>query len=278
MYTHSTGLRATVLGAAVLAGACVSGGGPPSSVMIAPESTWRTLNRPRPQPLADAPRISVTELAVIVEGWPGESAVPPSLGLQELVAAGLIRRRDVEFVERRRFVAAVEREARGLPPLPHSPPPGVSPGAEFQLAGSWIPAGDSATLALRLVDVETGGVVTAWRVTTPQGVDPTGLARVVVGSTVTALRGLGRLAVWSDPLQSRVDPAPSTVTPSGVTAEAVAAFFRGIAAEDRFDWEAARRAFQRAMEIEGDAFFEPDVALGRVARLRAGGTLGAGDD
>jgi hypothetical protein len=51
-----------------------------------------------------------------------------------------------------------------------------------------------------------------------------------------------------------------------------------VEAEDWFDWEAARRAYQGAMEIAGTAFFEPDVALARLARLRAGGTLGASDD
>jgi hypothetical protein len=55
----------------------------------------------------------------------------------------------------------------------------------------------------------------------------------------------------------------------------VEAFARGVAAEDVFDWEAARRAYQRARQLGGQGFFEPDVALARVARLRAGGTLGA---
>ena len=275
----SAGLRTMVLLPVVVASACVAGGGPPSAVVVAPESVWQRLNRPRPQPLADAPRISVAELVLHGSAWPGESAVSPSIGLQELVAAELIRRHDVQFVERRRFTAAVEREAQGLPRLRNSPPTGVSLGAELQLAGSWIPTGDSATLDLRLVDVETSAVVAGWRTTTPQGIDPTSVARTIVGSTVSALRGLGRVPVWSDPLVSDVvDPAPTTFTPSGVPAEAVAAFFRGVEAEDRFDWEEARRGYQEATEIAASAFFEPDVALARVARLRAGGTLGASDD
>ena len=195
------------------------------------------------------------------------------------MAAGLIRRRDIQFVERRRFAAAVEREAQGRPRLRNSPPTGVSFGAELQLAGSWIPTGDSATLDLRLIDVETSGVVAGWRTTIPQGIDPTSAARTIVGSTVSALRGLGRVPVWSDPLVSdAVDPAPTTFTPSGVPAEAAVAFFRGVEAEDRFDWEEARRGYQEAMEIAASVFFEPEVALARVARTRAGGTLGASDD
>ncbi len=273
------GLRAVALLSTVVAGACVSGGGPPSSVAVAPESVWLSLNRPRPQPLAAAARVSVTGLVLLGAARPDASAVSPSVGLQELVVAGLIRRRDVQFVERRKFTAAVERETQGLPPLPNSPSVGVSPGAELQLAGSWIAAGDSATLDLRLVDVEPSAVVSAWRTTTPQGIDPTSLARTIVGSTISTLQEMGRAPPWTDPLSSTlVDPAPTTFTPSGVPADAVAAFFRGVEAEDRFDWETARRAYQEAMEISGDAFFEPGMALARVARLRAGGTLGASED
>ncbi len=277
--TIASALRALVLSSLVLTVGCASGGGPPSSVLVAPESVWRNLAQPRAQPLADAPRISVTDVIVIGGVWPGASAVSASLGLQELVAAGLIRRRDVQFVERRRFAAAVEREASGLPPLRNSPRTGVSPGAQLQLAGSWIPAGDSATLDLRLVDVETSAVVTAWRTTTPQDIDPTSVARTIVGSMISALNALGRIPSWSDPLASAtVHPAPTAFTPSGVSTEAVAAFFRGIEAEDRFDWEAARRAYQMATELSGTAFFESDAALARVARLRAGGALGASED
>ena len=278
----SEGLRSIVLlsvvVAGLVAGACVSGGGPPSSVVVAPESVWQRLNRPRPQPLSDAPRIIVAELVLLGSVWPGEYALSPSIGLGELVAAGLIRRRDVQFVERRRFAAAVAREAQGLPRPRNAPRTGVSPGAELQLAGSWIPAGDSATLDLRLVDVETSAVVAGWRTTTPRGIDPTAVARTIVGSTVSALRGLGRVPVWSDPLEGdALDPAPTAFTLSGVVAEAVAAFFRGVEAEDRFQWEQARRGYQGAMEMGGSSFFEPDVALARVARLRAGGALGASD-
>jgi hypothetical protein len=264
--------------AAALAGGCVAGGGAPSSTPIAPESVWRVLNQPRPELLASAPRVSVTELILLDPTWAPESPVTSSIGLHELVAAGLIRRRDVQFVERRRFVAAVGRETQGLPRLRNSSAPGISPGAELQLAGSWTPSGDAATLDLRLVVVETGAALAGWRTTTPQGVDPTSVARAIVGSTVSALRGLKRLPLWDDPLANGAwDPAPQTYTPSGVSDEAVQAFFRGVQAEDRFDWEGARRAYQEAMEMSDDSFFEPDVALARVARLRAGGTLGGSE-
>ncbi len=273
------GLFAVLLGSSILTTACVSGGGPPSSMVVAPESVWQSLRRPRPQPLATAPRISVGEVILVGGAWPEESAVSHTIGLQELVAAGLIRRRDVQFVERRRFSAAVEREARGLPPLRNSPAPGVSPGAQLQLAGSWIPSGGSAILDLRLIDVETSAIVAAWRTTTPQAVDPTAVARTIVGSTISALQELGRVPAWTDPLASAsIAPSPTEYTPSGISTQAVAAFLRGVAAEDRFDWETARRAYQQAIESAGAGFFEPDLALARVARLRAGGTLGASDD
>lgn len=274
----ANGRRAMILLTVAVASACAVGGGPPSSLMVAPESVWLGLAQPRPEPLDSAPRVSVVELILLESAGIEDGAVPSSIGLQELVAAGLLRRRDVQFVERRRFVAAVERETRGLPRLRNSPAPGVSPGAELQLAGSWIPAGDSATLDLRLVTVETGAVLAGWRTTTPLGVDPTSVARTIVGSMISALDGLGRIPLWTDPLVSAAfEPAPTTYSPSGVPDEAVAAFFRGVEAEDRFDWEAARRAYQEAMEMSSDGFFEPHMALARVARLRAGGTLGGSD-
>lgn len=256
-----------------------AGGAPlkPSSLARAPEAMWQRLHRPRPAALSGAVRLSVSELTVLADLWPGD-VLPADVGLHELVAAGLIRRRDVRFVERRRFARAAEREASGLPAPKNAPPTGVSAGAQLLLTGSWIPTGDSATLDLRLVDAETSAVLAAWRTTTVGGSDPAGVARTVVGSTIAALRGIGRLPAWNDPLAtSTLEPAPDVFRPSGVPAEAAAAFFRGVAAEDRFEWEAARRGYQAAAELAGTSFFEPDVALARVARLRAGGSLGVSD-
>ena len=147
----ATGLRAVVLLTAVLVQACVSGGGPPSSVGIAPESVWLSLNRPRPEPLASAPRVSVTDLILVGTELLGESAVSPSIGLQELVAAGLIRRRDVRFVERRRFVAAVEREARRCSQVPNADSPlKVGNFCQARMKTFWVRSSATSSPAMRL--------------------------------------------------------------------------------------------------------------------------------
>jgi hypothetical protein len=269
-----TSRTATVLVLVTIAG-CTSSGPPPSSIPIAPERVWRTLERPRPESLASAARVSVSEIVVLTEAWSIEAPISVDLGLAELIAAGMMRRRDVHYVERRRFSAAVDRERRGLAQPMNAPPIGTSPGAEYVLAGVWIAIGDSATLALRLVDVETSAVVTSWRTRTPLDADPAGLARTAIGSSLAALADLGRHPAWTDPLGSPA--APRLFLPSGVPEAAIEAFFRGVNAEDRFDWEEARRGYQLAQEIAGDDFFEPGVALARVARQRAGGSLGASD-
>ncbi len=96
------GLFAVLLGSSILTTACVSGGGPPSSMVVAPESVWQSLRRPRPQPLATAPRISVGEVILVGGAWPEESAVSHTIGLQELVAATGRSVRGTEEVLRRR--------------------------------------------------------------------------------------------------------------------------------------------------------------------------------
>ena len=253
----------------VLAGC---GAGPsPSSMAVAPESVWNDLERPRPPALDGAVRVGVSEIVVLTDAWSGSERVSSSLGLQELVAAGLLRRRDVRYVERRRFAAAVERERQGLPRPPGAPPAGNSIGAEMLLTGTWADTGDSATLALRLVDAESGDLIEAWRTETPQDADPASVARRVVGSLLERLDELDRLPSWDDPI---ADAAPGVWTDSGVPVGAAMAFFRGLAAEERWEWEAARQAYQRALEV-APGFFEAEAALARTARLRAGGTLGS---
>ena len=148
---------------------------------------------------------------------------------------------------------------------------------EFVLTGSWIPAGDSAALDLRLVEAESGEIVRSWRTLTPRQADPTSLARLVVGSTIEKLRELRRLPAWTDPLAGDVASAPAAYIASLVSLEAAADFVVGVAAEDRYDWEGARRGYQSALETAGPTFLEADVALARVARLRAGGTLGGSE-
>jgi hypothetical protein len=245
--------------------ACASGGASaPPAPAAASDAEWQALLAPRPAALAGAPRVAIGTLTV------GEG---DAVLLTELIAAGLLRRPDLQFVERRRFAEAAERERRGLPRPPGAPPVGTSPAAELLLTGTLSPTlGDSAYFDLRLIDPATGGARTAWRVGVPRGADPTALARRVTGSLVAALATLGSLPAWNDPV---ADAAPRAWRGSGVSAAAADSFARGVAAEDAYDWEAARRAYQRARQLGGDGFFEPAVALARVARLRAGGTLGA---
>jgi hypothetical protein len=269
--------RIAATAAAVLVAACAGGPPPSSSVPVASETQWQALERPRVERLAEAPRVTVAEMILFEYAWVRDGDVSASLGLQELISAGLLRRADVDFVERRRFAEAVERRRQGLPRRRNAPPIGTSPGAEFILTGSWIPAGDSAALDLRLVEAESGGVARSWRTLTPRQADPTSLARLVVGSTIERLRELGRLPAWTDPRAADVAPAPVTYVASLVSLEAAVAFVAGVAAEERYDWEAARRGYQFALETAGPTFLEADEALARVARLRAGGTLGGSE-
>jgi hypothetical protein len=48
----------------------------------------------------------------------------------------------------------------------------------------------------------------------------------------------------------------------------------GLEAEERWDWEGARRGYQAALAA-APGFLEAEAALARAARLRNGGTLGA---
>ncbi|GMR13503.1 MAG: hypothetical protein BMS9Abin29_1713 [Gemmatimonadota bacterium] len=274
---QQTGGTLAAVAVALLLAACAGGPSPSSSGPVASDSQWAALERPRVERLADAPRVTVAEMILFEDAWVHGGDVSAALGLQELISAGLLRRADIDFVERRRFAEAVDRRRRGLPPRRNAPPIGTSRGAEFVLTGSWIPAGDSAALDLRLVETESGGIVRSWRTLTPRQADPTSLARLVVGTTIESLRDLGRLPAWTDPLAADVIPAPATYVASRVNLEAAAAFVAGLAAEDRYDWERARRGYQSAIEIAGPAFFEADEALARVARLRAGGTLGGSE-
>jgi len=238
----------------------------------ASEAEWRALAQPSPVPLDGAARISLAEVDLIADDpWGLSSPVSVSLGLSELVAAGLVRRRDVQFVERRRFAAAAEAERRGTARR-GAPPAGVSPGPELRLGVRWASFGlATAYLEMRLTDSESGSVVSTWRTETPSDPDPAGLARVIVGSLLGGLEDLGRLPAWTDLL---ADAAPRSFTSTAVPSTAVESFLSGLAAEERWDWEGARRGYQAALAVDG-AFFEASAALARTARLRLGGTLGA---
>ena len=271
------GARATLMAAAAVVTTACAGGSLPSRTPIASESQWRALHRPRVERLATAPRVTVSEMILLADAWSIDGGVPSALGLQELISAGLLRRADVDFVERRRYSEAVERRRLGRPRRRNAPPIGTSPGAEFILTGSWIPTGDSASLDLRLVRAESGETAGSWRAMTPRQADATSVARLAVSSTLMKLREWGLLPPWTDTRADDLTPISDTYVPSTVSPEAVAAFVAGVAAEDRYDWEGARRGYQAALESAGPSFVEADEALARVARLRAGGTLGGSE-
>lgn len=269
------GLSGTLLLALFVAGCGGgSGPGPAASGARTPEAVWDGLYQPRPEPLTGAPRVTVSEILLLNDPWQMATPIPTALGIQEILSADLLRRRDVQFVERRRFSQAAERERRGQAQPRGAPPVGTSPGAELALSGSWAAMGqDSAYLDVRMVNQETGQVAASFRRATPADADPVALARQITSGLLATLADMDRLPEWRDP---EAGAAPGTYRPSGIPMSAVAAFFRGVAAEDDYQWEGAREAYQEALDQSGGSFLEARVALARVARLRAGGSLGAG--
>jgi hypothetical protein len=262
----------------LMASAC-GGGGRGAVPAAAPgpvsDAVWRSLATPRPTPLPGAVRVAVGRVRILGNGTLGlTSAVDLDLTMSELVAAGLLRRRDVQFVERRRFVAAVEAERAGRPRTPGAPAAGVSEGAQLVASATWSSVGlDSAYLEVALVDAESGRMAGARRSATPNGADPAAIARDVVASVLSILDELGRRPAWDDPEPSA---APPTYRPSGVPLAALDAFMNGVAAEARWNWDGARVGYATAMKAGGPGFVEAAAALARAARLRQGGTLGAG--
>jgi hypothetical protein len=201
--------------------------------------------------------------------WPSSSSVSAELGLSELVIAGLLRRSDVELVERRRFGAAAEAERLGRPRPRGAPAVGVSPGADLMASAVWLPLGaEQASVEVRLTDAATGAVRGARRVTLPREADMVGSARAIVAATLESLREMDRLPDWDDPIP---EAAPDTYRRSGIGDEALQRFLSGLAAEEQWNWEEARRSYQAAAT---GGFVEAEAALARTARLRAGGTLG----
>lgn len=273
---HASPLPAVVAAAALLS-ACGGPGASPSSAppARASDAEWQALAAPRPAPLPGAPTVALGPVQVLGElAWPTPAAVEAELGVTELAAAGLLGRRDVRFVERRRFAAAAEAERRGQPRPPGAPAAGTSPGARFVAAATWTSTGlDSARVDVRLTDPGTGAVVAAWRGSAPAGTDPVAVARAVTAGVLAALDEAGVRPAGAGPA------AEAAATPrgvSGVGAGALAAFLQGLAAEERWNWEEARMGYQRALAAGGDAFPEAAAALARAARLRNGGTLGEG--
>ncbi len=252
-----------------LVSACATGG--PPSTPPATEAEWRVLASPRPSPLPGAPRLALTGVELLAAPpWSIESPLPLSLGVSELVVAGLLRRADVRLIERRRFSAAVEAERGGGTRPRGAPAAGVSEGAELAATVVWAPvAAGQASLEIRLADAATGAVRRTRRVLVPGDADPVALARQAVAGILAALTELGRLPAWSDPVPAA---APAAFAESGVPLRAVEAFLAGLAAEESWRWEPARESYLAAAGSEG--FVEAQAALARTARLRLGGTLG----
>jgi hypothetical protein len=263
--------RLILLGTVGLA-ACAGGGGTaPPAPGAASDAQWRQLATPRPTPLQGAPRIALSGVELTsVPSWGFASPVPLGLGVTELVAAGLLRRADVHFVERRRFAAAADAERAGRARPPAAPPVGTSAGAELVATVVVAPLNDQQTsVEVRLADAATGAVRATTRRLVPSDVDAVALARQAVTGILGAVSTLGRLPSWNDPSPSA---APSSYVASGIAAVAVESFFTGLAAEEAWAWERARVAYQAAAESGG--FVEAEAALARTARLRNGGTLG----
>lgn len=256
--------------AAGVAVGCASGG-PVVSSPPATEAEWRTLAAPRPEPVPGAVRLSLTGVELVGDpGWSLAAPVPTSLAVSELVVAGLLRRADVRFVERRRFAAAAEAERSGTRRPAGAPAAGISAGAELVASVVWVPlAAGQASLEVRLADATRGEVVATRRVLLPSEADPVGVARQAVAALLASLDELGRRPAWTDPIAGA---APSSFVPSGVSPRALEDFAAGLAAEESWRWERAREAYQAAARSVG--FFEASTALARTARLRLGGTLG----
>ena len=267
----------TALAILLALSACSSGSGPTSgpapAAAEASEAEWQALAVRRTESLPGAARISVGEITLLGDPWELQTTVDLDLAISELIVAGLLRRADVELVERRRFAVAAEAERRGQTRSGAAPAAGVSPGAEFVLSGTWSSIGlDSAYLDLRLTHAEGGSVATSWRTATANDADPTGLTRTVIGSLLGALDQMGRRPAWNDP---QGGTAPASYNGTGISGRSVEAFLRGLAAEDQWKWEDARRGYRSALADGGTAFVEAAAALARTARLRNGGTLGA---
>ena len=258
------GIVLSVLVTSTLA-AAACGGRATGGSDVATDAEWRALRAPRPEPLPAAPRVAVGEVQILGSAPRVHGGVSTPLAVAELVSAGLLRRRDVTFVERRRFAAAVEAERAGRRP-PGQPPAGVSRSADFQLVAVWIPAAAGAAVDVRLVRLEDGEVVRAGRRALAADGGPVRLARGIVAEGIGVLDALGRRPAWDDPLGDA-----NYLASDGVGPDALERFLDGLAAEELWRWEEARRGYQAA--AADASFFEARAALARTARLRLGGTL-----
>ena len=236
-----------------------------SVVAPATEAEWRELRTPRPAPLPGAARVTITSVEMLgAYPWAYAGTVGADLGIAELAVAGLLRRRDVHFVERRRFATAALAERNGLPRPAGRPVVGVSVGAELSAMAVYAPLTDEfASLEVRVTDMETGVVAGTTRVTVPAEADPVVAGRALVSGVLEILDDLERLPEWDDPIAN-------AARDHRVAPEAIASFLQGLSLEEVWRWEDARRAYQSATLSD---FPEASAALARIARLRLGGTL-----
>jgi hypothetical protein len=130
----------------------------------------------------------------------------------------------------------------------------------------WVSSGGGSAVDVRLIRLESGEVVAGTRRALPEEAGAVRLGREIVALTVELLEELGRRPSWTDPKGNANDLATRGVGP-----RVLDDFLRGLAAEERWRWEEARRGYQAASA--DPSFFEAEAALARTARLRLGGTL-----
>lgn len=268
----SSGSVAVAVLAMSLAG-CAAGARPAGTgETTATEADWRALRTDRVPSLSGAPALSVFDVQ-ITGTWsaPGGDHEALATGVTELIAAGLMRRADVDFVERRRFAPAAEAERLGRSLPSRQPAAGVSRPVDYIVQVTWLPIpGGDASAEVQLVDPASGEVVEGDRATMARSADPVAVARAVVATALSLVDRRTSRPVWTDPLMAGNAPANAGGA-SGVSAEAIRRFLDGLTAEERWNWEGARRGYQLA--ASDASFHEARTLLGRTARLRLGGTL-----
>jgi hypothetical protein len=133
--------------------------------------------------------------------------------------------------------------ALGERPCASSPPVGISRGAELTATAIWLPlGGGQASLEVRLANLGTGAIAGGGRQVIPADAEPVGAARAIVATILETLSELGRLPDWIDPLEGI---APAAYRPARVPESTVEAFWEGLAEEERWNWEPARRSYSR---------------------------------